>query len=126
MRTDWRFVLGVALLLALAGCASNDWRPDPEAQRLSARASLENAEANRIRAEGEAKAQVAAARIEAGAAAYRVEKQADAEAAERLSDLRQRERDAAHQRAMEMVALLDVVGWRLGLALALLPKRRGT
>lgn len=113
----WLLFIAVVSTVTLAGCDSNDWQPDPVAQRLSAQASLENAEANRIRAEGEAQAQVEAARIEAEAAAYATKKEAYTEAEAKLAAVRQRERDAAHQRAMEMMAVFGLVTWPLGLGL---------
>jgi outer membrane murein-binding lipoprotein Lpp len=74
---------GLAILgLVLAGCES------PAAQR-------ERAQAERIRAEAEA---------------YQVRLQADVDAAAERANVRQMERDAAHQRALETLPYLVAIG----------------
>ena len=78
-------VAGLVLVLVLAGCASED-----------------NAAARRAAEE--------AARVRAEAEAYQVRAAADTAAAAERANVRQMERDAAHQRTVEMLPFVLAIG----------------
>ena len=84
-------VLTILGLVVLAGCDS------PAAQR-------ERARAERVRAE---------------AIAYQQQVQADTQAAAERANVRQMERDAAHQRALETLPYVVLIGGGVGVALVL-------
>jgi glutathione S-transferase len=109
----------LAILTGLAaGCRT--WGVDPEAQRLNAQANLTRAQADARaeveRAAGEADAE--RERAEAEAYAERTRAQASLEAS--LAATRQMEREAAHQRWLETLTVLAMVGAPTTLVLVIL------
>jgi hypothetical protein len=122
-----RLFIAVIILVVLAGiafglgaCAASD---NAAANRASAEASAARAAADVERARGEAAADQARAEAEAdaekkraAAEAYQLQVQADVAAAAERSNIRQSERDAAHQRAMEILPYVALIVGALLLA----------
>jgi len=122
-------ILAVAILaaavLVLPGCGALVDEQRAQAARLQAEAELARAEAareraaaeaeaDRVKAQAEAEAQrqrAAAEKAQAEADAYQKRIQADTSAAAERSALRQSERDAAHERTLELLPfVLLIVG----------------
>jgi len=117
-------ILGAAVLV-LPGCNALVDEQQAQAARLQAEAELARAEAarervaaeaeaDRVKAQAEAEAQrqrAAAEKAQAEADAYQKRVQADTSAAAERSALRQLERDAAHERTLELLPfVLLIVG----------------
>jgi len=117
-------ILGAAALV-LPGCNALANRDNVAANRLDAEAALERAQADRARAAAEAetamaravadaeaqRARAQAEKAQAEADAYQKRVQADTSAAAERSALRQLERDAAHERTLELLPfVLLIVG----------------
>jgi glutathione S-transferase len=106
------------LIFLLTGC--RPWGVDPEAQRLNAQANLSRAQAEAQavveRAAGEADAE----RERAGAEAYAERTRAQASLEASLAATRQMEREAAHQRWLETLTVLALVGAPTTLVLVIL------
>ena len=106
-------ILGAAAL-ALPGCNALADKDRAAAARLQAEAELARAEAAATAAKAEAEAQrqqALAEKAQAEADAYQKRLQADTSAAAERSALRQSERDAAHERTLELLPfVLLIVG----------------
>ncbi len=104
-----------AVVLVLAGC-DDGYREDPAAQRLNAQANVTRAnaeaEARRVEALGRADAE----REKAEAEAYEQRSAAAVAAAGERANIRQLERDAAHQRTLDLLPFVLAIGGGLLLA----------
>ena len=97
-------VLALAgLVLVLVGCAAED---RAAAERLAMEQGLARARAEEVRARGEAEA----LKEEAEAEAYELRTRANSEAEAQRAVIRQAERDAAHERALETLPILAISG----------------
>ncbi len=104
-----------AVVLVLAGC-DDGYREDPAAQRLNAQANVTRANAEADARRAEAPGRAAAEREKAEAAAYEQRQSAAAAAAGERANVRQMERDAAHQRTLDLLPFVVAIGGGLALA----------